>query len=295
MWFCSRWVGSLCLGLCFSAGALTALELQAKRGSDDDLAITGPFASIPAGETRYVTRAELAGLAGFTKLHEKILPSFPEAELGVLPLSALLAVLPPGEGMDGLVLVCSDRWQSVLPLSFIKSYDPFLLIYYEGRTPDQGWPRFSAVEAFAPYFVSVSSAAHPDFNGVIDEGMISATQLVEIRAVNVQQHYAPFYDGVLATLGEKAAVGRKIFIRECNNCHEGPGGVGGNTSQRPLMLLQTHAALNEDFFRKMVRRPKDIYPNTVMPPHEYFTEETFTALIAFLRETRERMPPPSVP
>ena len=108
MRFCSRWVGSLCLGLCLSAGALAALELQKKRSNDDDLAITGPFGSIPAGETRYITRAELSGLAGFTKLREKILPNFPEAELGVLPLSALLALLPPGEGMDGLVLVCSD-------------------------------------------------------------------------------------------------------------------------------------------------------------------------------------------
>ena len=233
----------------------------------------------------------MASLPGLIKLHERLTPSLPEAELTVLPLSALLVFLALCGDADGVLLTCEDRWQSVLPAAFIQSHEPYLLLYYDGRSPAEGWPKFSDVEAFAPYYVNVSTAAHPQFNGVIDEGMISGTQVIELRAINVQRHYAAFYAGSLAHLSGPAAEGRKIFIRECNNCHQGPGGVGGNTSQRPLVLLQTHATLNEDFFRKMVRRPRDFYPKTVMPPHEHFSEETFGALIAFLRESREGLPP----
>lgn len=292
---CRMFVAVLCLAFCAGRAAGADLTLAKERKNEDDLALTGPLGTIPAGETRYLSRADLAALPGYKTIHEKLLPSFKETDLGVLPLAALLKALPFDAGMDGLLLVCSDRWESVLPESFITSHDPFLLLHYDGRTPAQGWPRFSAVEGLAPYFVSVSSVAHPKFNWVIDEGMISATQVVEIRAVNVKQHFAPFYAGPLGKLSTAADAGRKIFIRECNNCHQGPGGVGGNTSQRPLLLLQTHAALNEDFFRRMVRRPKDFYPNTVMPPHEHFGDATFVPLIAFLKETRELMPPPTSP
>jgi|GEM_PF-140877 len=226
-------------------------------------------------------------------LHERLVPSLPEVDLTVLPLTALLAQLPLAGGADGLLLVCSDRWQSVLRLSFVKAYDPYLLLYYEGKTPEQGWPRFSRVEAFAPYYINVSYRAHPDFKGVTPEGMISATQVVEIRAIEVARHYAPFYEGSLAKLTAEAVEGRKLFIQECNNCHQGPGGVGGNTSQRPLLLLQTHATLNAEYFRKLVRRPKDFFPDTVMPPHEHYGEETFRPLISFLKESQALMNPES--
>jgi cytochrome c2 len=281
---------ALGLGGCFLPGVVRALELQAERHQPDDLALAGPFAGIPAGATRYLARQEMARLPGVIQLHEKLTPSLPEAELTVLPLPVLLDVLPPAPGTDGVLLTCADRWQSVLPLAFIHAYAPYLLLYYDGRSPAEGWPMFSKVEAFAPYYVNVSSVAHPEFNGVIDEGMISGTQVIELRAINVRQHYEPFYAGALAHLSKPAEAGRKIFIRECNNCHQGPGGVGGNTSQRPLVLLQTHATLNEDFFRKMVRRPRDFYPDTVMPSHEHFGEETFGPLIAFLRESRAADP-----
>jgi len=282
---CRQFLGAwgLLLGIHFNAHAqlpLTATPTQA-----DDLAFAGSLAGVAKGEKRFLTRQAFSEIPGKKVINEGILPSFPKVDLTVLPLAALLEKMPLPPGTDAIMLTCSDRWESVLPIDFIKQYDPYLLLYYDGRTPEQGWPRFSRVEAFAPYFVNVSSKAHPDFKGVIPEGMISATQVIEISAINLKKHYAPFYEGAWGNLSPTANEGRKIFLRNCNNCHEGPGGVGGNTSQRPLLLLQTHATHNEDFFRKMVRRPNDFFPDTLMPPHEHFTEETFGALITFLRET----------
>lgn len=266
---------------------------QSARTAPDDLAFTGAWTGVPAGATRYLSRAALAAVPGVKKIRQRLTPSLPEAELTVLPLPTLLAAHPLAGDADGLLLDCADRWQSVLPLAFVRSREPFILLYYDGRTPAEGWPRFSAVEAFAPYHVDVSQADHPGFDGIIAEGMISATQLVEVRAIHVARHYAPFYAGPLAALGEPAAAGRALFLRHCNNCHQGPGGVGGNTSQRPLAVLQAHAEFNGEFFRKIVRRPKDVYPDTVMPPHPQFDEAAFVALIAFLRETRAAEAPPA--
>jgi cytochrome c2 len=262
-----------------------AAELQPRRTQPDDLAFSGPFRGVPVGETRYLSRASLLRVPGVTRLRAKLTPKLPEAELTVLPLPALLEALPIGGDADGLLLTCEDRWQSVLPLAFVRSHAPYLLLLYDGRTPAEGWPKFSDVEAFAPYYVDVDRAVHPAFDGIIDEGMISATQVIEIRAMNVSRHYAPFHAGALGQLSPQADAGRKIFIRACNNCHQGPGGVGGNTSQRPLAVLQAHATANEDYFRKLVRKPKDFFPNTVMPPHPHFGEEMFGHLIAFLRES----------
>lgn len=274
------------LSLAASAPFLLAakLPLAATPSRPDDMAFVGPLAGVADGEKRYLSRQALAEIQGKKVINEGILPSFQPVDLTVLPLSALLAEMPLPPGTDALLLVCSDRWESVLPLDFIKQYDPYLLLYYDGKSPEQGWPRFSRVEAFAPYFVNVSSKAHPDFKGVIPEGMISATQVVEMRAINLKAHYAEFNEGAMARLSPTATAGKKIFIQHCNNCHEGPSGVGGNTSQRPFLLLQTHATLNEEYFRKMVQRPKDFFPDTLMPPHN-FGEETFGPLITFLKET----------
>lgn len=267
------------------SAASASLTLNEERHSEDDLLLTGRFAGVPDGASRYVARAQLLQLTGRKTLREKAAPGMAVGELTVVPLSSLLAAVPLAGDADAIILRCGDRWESLLPREFIAQYDPYLLLLFDGRTPAEGWPRFSRVEALAPYYANVSSQDHPGFDGVIDTGMISATQIVEIRAVNQKNHYAPFFAGAWSNLSSAAIEGRKTFIRHCNNCHQGPGGVGGNTSQRPLVILQTHATHNEDFFRRMVRRPKDFFPDTVMPPHEKFDEATFTHLIAFLRET----------
>ncbi len=288
----------LSLHVFFALFVLLAFAARAAPGDEsklmtDDLAFTGGWRGLSVDGEKIFTRAELARLPGVKKIRQRLTSRHPEAELTVLPLPALLGALPLAGDADGLLLICADRWQSVLPLAFVRSHEPFILLYYDGKTPAEGWPRFSAVEAFAPFYVDVNKAAHPDFNGVIDEGMISATQLIEVRAINVARHYAPLYEAPPIPLGETAATGRKIFLRHCNNCHQGPGGVGGNTSQRPLGVLQAHATFNADFFRKIVRRPKDVYPDTVMPPHPHFDEAAYVALIAFLRETRPADVPPA--
>jgi cytochrome c2 len=270
-------LSAIALALPLSAGA--SLVPQAKPENKDDLRVSGLFAGVPAGEVRYLSRSALLGGPGVSTVHEKPSDTIAAADLTVIRLDSLIQALPPTGGADGLVLICADHWESFLPLEFINRVHPYLLLKYDGRTPDQGWPNFGPTEAIAPYFCSQSPKLGPT-------GEFDATQVVEIRAANSSDRYRPFYEGAMAHLSPAAAAGRKLFIRECNNCHQGPASVGGSTSQRPFAILQIHASFNPAYFRIFVTNPKKFYPLTVMPTHEYFTPEMMNSLIAFLSEAR---------
>lgn len=266
--------------------AAESLPLTKEPTGAHDLAVSGGWASLPAGEVRYVSRAALAALPEAKTVTDRPWPTMAEAEMTVVPMSALADALGWPEGADGMVLTCEDRWESWLPATLMAERGPYLLLYYNGNAPGEGegWPIFGGIEAMAPYYVFVSPAEHPDFKDVTPHGMISATQIVEINPANEAERYAPFYAGKNGELSEIAQAGRTTFLANCNSCHQGPGTVGGNVSQRPFVVLQTHAKFNADYFRKMVTDPKQFYPNTIMPRHPQFTDQDFAELIAFLSE-----------
>ncbi len=269
------------------AAGLSAGELpRASPAAADDLRVSGLFQSTADGSVKYLPRSALLALPGVTHLHEKPADSIAAADLTVLPIPRLLEAVPLAPGADGLVLVCSDRWETMMPLDLARTVHPYLMLEYAGRTPAQGWPRFSPVEGLAPYYSNWSPALGPRDASGTPYGEFDATQIVEIRAVNMRERYAPFYSGPLAHLSPEASEGRKLFIKECNMCHPGPQGVGGNTSQRPIAVLEVHATLNAAYFRRMVTNPKQFFPQTVMPTHEYFTPQMMSQLVAFLTEAR---------
>jgi len=269
-----------------AAAGLAGIAPEAAPATPDDLKVTGLFAGVPAGGAAYVSRATLLGVPGVAQLHEPPADSIAPGDLTVLPLNRFLQALPVAGDADAIILVGADRWESVIPVAFINRVHPYLLLKYDGRIPAEGWPRFGPNEALAPYYCGESAKLGPVVPTRMEYGEFDATQVVEIRAINLAAHYAPFYSAALAKLSPAAVAGRKLFIAECNNCHQGPAMTGGNTSQRPLSLLEVHAALNTAYFRSFVRNPRQIYPQTVMPTHEYFTEEMMNQLIAFLSEAR---------
>ena len=262
------------------------LKPKTKPGSSDDLRVSGLFQGVANGGVGFLPRTALLAGPGVVHLHEKPGDSIPAADLTVVRLDVLVQALRLAPGADGIVFICADRWESFLPLEFINRVHPYLLLKYDGRKPAQGWPMFGPTEAIAPYYCGSSPVLGPAVDTHIEFGEFDATQIVELRAVNTRARYAPFYDGPMTGLSIAASQGRKLFLRECNNCHQGPSGVGGNTSQRPFSLLEIHAALNTAYFRAFVRNPKKFYPLTVMPTHEYFTEDMMTQLIAFLSEAK---------
>ena len=112
--------------------------------------------------------------------------------------------------------------------------------------------------------------------------MINATQITGIRAVNTEDRYAAFFPSTL--LSDLAKAGRRLFLQRCNTCHQGPGGNGGNLSQRPFVILQTHARYNADYLKEMIINPKQFYPETHMPSHTDFDDQDLENLVQFLVE-----------
>jgi len=279
-------VAFLCSG--FSGAPLdAALTPSRAPSSADDLRIGGLFQATSDGTEGYLSRSVLLGAPGVTHIHEAPADSIPSADLTVIPINLLLRSLPLAPGADGLVLTCSDNWVSFLPLSLVETVHPYLLLKYAGRTPEQGWPRFSVDEGMNPYFSNWSPSLGPKDTSGDPFGEFDATQIVEIRAVNTHDRYAPFYEGALARISPAAGEGRKIFIRECNVCHAGPRGVGGDNGHVSLATLEDTAVLRSEHFKAVVINPKAFYPKTVAPAHDTFTPEMMSQLIAFLTEARQ--------
>jgi len=279
------------VGFCLSWVGLHGYDLpvSATPESADDLIISDQWDCVLPGQKGYVRRADLAKMPTAKTVTDRIWPSADAVEMTVVPVANVLEALGVPTGQDGMVLKCADRWESWLPFHLVEDYDPYLLIYYEGRSPTDtgGWPTFLGIEDLAPYYVFVSPERFPEFVDNGPFGMISATQIVELDLAREAERYAPFFAGKLAGLSGPAAAGRELFLARCNTCHQGPGGVGGNVSQRPFIILQTHAVHNADHFRNVVADPKQFYPETIMPRHPDFEDEHYAALIAFITATVE--------
>ncbi|MDQ8194398.1 c-type cytochrome [Coraliomargarita sp. SDUM461004] len=274
----------LCGVLSFASQTVShaALSLHSEEPKEASIYFSGDWGQSPG----YLTRAELAAIEGYTTIRTEVFPGAAEADLGVLPLKSLIDVLGIGETCDGFVLECTDAWESFVTLEYIEANDPVMLLYYNGKSPEESeWPMFGGdIEALAPYYVFVVG----DMSGYEDApkyGMISATQMNGIHATNTAKRYAPFYNAPMDKLSPMAQAGRDLFLQRCNVCHQGPGNVGGNVSQRPLIVLQGHATYNADYLAKMVVNPKQFYPNTIMPNHEDFDAEKLSKITAYLKET----------
>lgn len=276
----------IALGLALVTGAVAgALPLTETQKGATDLAFSGQFAGVPKDAKRFVSHAALEALPAVTTVREKPMTPMAEAELMVLPLEALLAEVPLAPGADGIALRCADQWVSFYTLEFIRTWKPYVLLRHDGKLPEEGWPLLMGREPLTPYFFNVRAADAKKLTGQGDYGNFDPTQVVELHAVNTKEFFAPYYAGALAGLEGEAAAGRNLFLKQCFSCHQGPGGVGGNVSQRPLAVLRIHATQNADYFRKMVKNPKQFFPQTMMPKHENFTPEMLDSLIAFLKAT----------
>ncbi|MEM9160363.1 MAG: hypothetical protein AAGB46_15060 [Verrucomicrobiota bacterium] len=245
-----------------------------------------------AGEG-YLNRIDLARLDGYKTIRGVVIAGVEPADLGVLPLESLIDALGLPPEKDGIVLECTDRWESFMELSYVAKKNPLLLVYYNGEDPTAGnWPIFGGdIEPLAPFYVFIEG----DYSGFAESpafGMISATQMSGIRAVNTEIRYRPFFGAPMDQLSELAQEGRSLFLQRCNNCHQGPGETGGNTSQRPFQILQLHASFNEAHLRKVVTNPKEVFPETIMPPHPDFEDSHFEQLIAYLKESYQLLQPP---
>ena len=276
----TRSCGLLAL-LTFTASAATG-SAAASYLKTDALYLAGGFQGID-GSSLTLSRDQLRAIPGSKTISAALIPRIDPAELSVLPFTALIKAYPLKAGFDGLVLETHNGWESFLTREYIETNATVLLLRYAGKSPaEEMWPMFGGnIEPLAPFYAFDPGDPIPRFTTAPKYGMIAATQIKGIRAVNTQERYATTFATMHSPIGQQ---GRDLFLQRCNGCHLGPGGVGGNVALRPFEVLQGHANYNQDYFKSMVVDPDQFFPGTAMPGNPDFELADLDALITFLQE-----------
>jgi len=276
-------VAALILGV-LPAGAL---ELHRDRGSPFDLALTGRLAGVPAGETRYVTWADLRALPSTKlKVDGEFVPG--EQEVTIVFLEDLWKQLPVADGADVLLAVCNDGYASVFRTDFIAKYRPFIVLEINGQGPEK-WPPPGLKFNPGPYVMSLSSRVVPGAEQVLDAAHKKPWGVISVEVANFAERFGAGYTGAWAALSPAAAQGREIWVNSCACCHQGPGGMySGTKCPQPFPVIQAIAGYNTDFFKKYVRAPKSLVPEALMEAHPHYTDEQLDELVAFITADRKK-------
>jgi hypothetical protein len=258
-----------------------ALELHRERGSPFDLALTGRLTGVPAGETRYVTWADLCALPTVKlKVDGEFVPG--EQEVTVVFLEDVWKQLPRTEGADVLLATCSDGYAAVFRTDFMASYRPFVILEINGQGPEK-WPPPGLKYNPGPYVMSVSSVVVPGVAQLLDAPHKKPWGVTAVEVANYAEKFGGAYSGLWASLSPQAVQGREIWVNSCACCHQGPGRIfGGTKSEQPFSVIQSIAGYNTDFFKKYVRNPKSLMPAAMMEAHPHYTDTQLDLLIAFI-------------
>lgn len=269
---------------CLSPLSLAALELHSEKQSPFDLALSGKIEGVPAGETRYVRWDELAALpTRVLKLDGEFVPG--PQDVTIVMLADLLARLPRKADADTVIATCSDGYASIYTQSFIKDYQPFLVLKINGQGPDR-WPPAGLKFNPGPYVISIADQLAPGASKLLDAGHKRPWGVNAIEFANYDERLAVLHQGALAKPSAPAAEGREIWINSCFSCHNIPQSkLGGTKAARPIQILASHAAYNADYFKTYVRTPAKLNPAAKMEPHPHYTDAQLDSLIAFLKDT----------
>jgi len=278
-----------CSGL--SAGVLTLHEKQTSPG---DLRITGAFAGVEPGATRYLRHAELAASPLARIITDPPLEGQKPRALTVIDVRELIRELRYQGDADTLLARCQDGWEtSFADAAWLDAYEPYLVLRIDGHDPE-AWPFTESQKAhMGAYYIHISPARHPHyytdrlFTGKNPSGV------VELRAVNYASYYAPYYTGPFARLDGPAARGREYFLNNCAACHSGPGEVGGKKSTRPWLVLGALVTANPDYVRAFLAEPKKFLPGVSMTafPNVAADPALSDALFKFLQLGFPAVPP----
>ncbi len=257
------------------------LELHRERGSSLDLALTGRLAGLAAGETRYVTWAELRALPTSELTLDGEFVKGPQA-LTVVFLADLVKALPVEPGSDAVLATCVDGYASVYTSAFISTYRPFLVLEIDGKGP-RDWPPKGLDYNPGPYVVTVSPGVAPAFSQYRDPQHKKPWGVATLEFASYADRFGALYGGPWASLAPAAREGREIWVNSCASCHPGPAGTfGGTKSGRPFPVIAAYAGADPAYFNRYVRDPKSLVPCAQMEPHPLYTDAELSGLAAFI-------------
>lgn len=267
----------------FAAGAQqhSPGALHEHREAASDLEVTGLLRGVPRGESRFVSRAWIAGLpqSAVRMAQNDDFPGVPKAGVMVsgVPLDELARRLGSERSVSAIEAVCGDGYTATYSQEYIRQHRPLVVLTIAGlslhrwaiehRQYDAG-PYFIGYGSFTPAFHVLSHKDQP----------LEPTGILELRFGTEEQVFADIApigtDGPTATTIEQ---GYRIARQNCLRCHNA-GEHGGTKAAKSWSDLGIIAKNRPEHFDAWVKDPQSIDARAEMPANPTYDKATLTAL-----------------
>jgi mono/diheme cytochrome c family protein len=265
------------------ATQILAARFHESRSSPLDLEIGGELAGVHAGESRYMTLADLLALPQVTYTVTDDANFAGPTEVSGVPLEELMNRLSAMPQSDMVVAICNDQYRAHYPRSYLAAHHPLLVLKINGQPPEH-WPKDSEGHgrAMGPFMIS-HAKFEPAFKILSqpDEPQIP-WGVVRIEFRNEDSVFA-----AIAPHGPHAADmsiqdGFRIAKQHCLRCHD-LGHEGGQKAGRPWKVLSAWASSEPDYFAAYVRNPQARNPHAQMPGNPSYDDATIHALAEYFK------------
>ena len=257
-------------------------SLHLRRENDSDLEISGQLKDVPAGESRFVSRAFILSLpqvAVTMKRNE----DFAEAVGEGIPvrgvyLDVLAAAL--GASGDGVAIeaACRDGYTSTYSPDYLRLHRPIFVTAMDGLSPHDWAVKHHAYDA-GPYLIGYDRF-QPAFRVLAHtDRPAEPAEILRLGFLPEQVMYetiAPPVSGATSQVMD----GYTIAKQNCFRCHNAAG-RGGTKAMRTWSTLGGIASTKPEWFAAWVHNPQSIDPKAKMPPNLEYDRATLDALTRY--------------
>jgi mono/diheme cytochrome c family protein len=267
--------------------------LSPTRTSPLDLEIDGDILGTVRGHSKsYVTRQQLLSLPQVSYSVTNDANFTGPTKISGVALDQLILALAANPKTDLAVAVCSDKYETHYPHSYITAHHPVLVLKINGKDPAD-WPKSPEGADMGPYLIS-SPDFKPSFKVLSHEdepqipwGVVRIEIQSEATVFNAIRPRQP------AGNSPEVQDGFRIAQQNCFRCHNN-GNEGGTKAQRPWTVLATWATASPEFFQAYIHDPKSKNPKSEMPGFPNYDAATLNALTKYFQtfndETKSKKP-----
>jgi cytochrome c2 len=277
--FCQFAVRQLRVGACLTA-LFALFAVTARAAYVDKETLTGDLVielATGGDEPFVIERDTLYGMG--VKTESVYIPYQKHAlECTVLPLKVILDQYPE---FDTVFAYCYDGYISYYTPEFIAEYEPYIVLDLEGN--ERGDMKLDGAPDMAPFYITFSPWITQGAEEMPDPDNKRPFGVFKLKLGTRDSLVGPLYAAPFDELNEQAIVGRELWLNNCMSCHSWvPEGPGGNLSNRNIQLVAIHAKYNQKYFHDFVQDPQVTMPDSKMPKHPHYSDETIEQIRQFL-------------